>query len=68
MWLLYEKEYGQVSISGPTKAAVAKPAPLETYLSMQGRFKGIDQDIVNRLEVAAGRNIKRLTLEADGVC
>jgi pyruvate ferredoxin oxidoreductase beta subunit len=68
MWLLYEREFGKVTISGPTKAAVAKPAPLETYLSMQGRFRGIDEETVNRLKSQLERNIKRLTLEADGVC
>ncbi|MDD1716696.1 MAG: pyruvate synthase subunit beta, partial [Methanoregulaceae archaeon] len=68
MWLLYEKEYGKVTISGPTKAAVVKPAPLETYLSMQGRFRGIDENTVNRLKSQLERNIKRLTLEAEGVC
>ena len=68
MWLLYEKEYGKVTISGPTKAAVVKPAPLEDYLSMQGRFRGIDAETVNRLRSQLERNIKRLTLEAEGVC
>jgi len=68
MWLLYEKEYGKVTISGPTKAAVVKPAPLETYLSMQGRFRGIDENTVNLLKSQLERNIKRLTLEAEGVC
>jgi len=68
MWLLYEKEYGKVTISSPTKAAVVKPAPLEDYLSMQGRFRGIDEETVNRLRSQLERSIKRLTLEADGVC
>jgi pyruvate ferredoxin oxidoreductase beta subunit len=53
MWLLYEREYGRVSISSPSKAAMKNPAPLEEFLAPQKRI---------------AQNIKRLTQEESGVC
>ncbi len=68
MWQLYEREYGAVTINGPTKAAMIKPVPLEEYLAPQGRFKGISKDALEMLKSQAQKAAKRLKLEADGVC
>ena len=40
LWILYEREFGKVTINGPSKAAMIKPVPLEDYLSGQGRSQG----------------------------
>jgi pyruvate ferredoxin oxidoreductase beta subunit len=42
MWFLYEYENGKVTLSAPTSAALKKPTPVEDYIKMQGRFKGVD--------------------------
>ena len=68
MWLLYEREYGRVSISSPSKAAMKNPAPLEEFLAPQKRFAGIDPKTVEVLKQRIAQNIKRLTLEESGVC
>jgi len=68
MWLLYEREYGRVSISSPSKAAMKNPAPLEEFLAPQRRFAGIDPKTVEILKQRIAQNIKRLTKEESGVC
>ncbi len=68
VWALYEREYDTVTISGPTKAAIAKPVPIEDYIGAQGRFKGISPDTVKAIRLDAERNIRRLTREAEGSC
>lgn len=50
IWTLYEREQGKLTISGPTKTAIKSPVPLEKYLSLQGRFKGIDKTTVQQLK------------------
>jgi pyruvate ferredoxin oxidoreductase beta subunit len=68
IWVLYEREYGKVTINGPSKAAMIKPLPVEDYLGPQGRFKGISREAVDSLVSLAKRNAKRLSLEEEGVC
>lgn len=68
MWILYEREFGKVTISGPSKAAMIKPVPLEEYLAPQGRFKGISKEAIAQLKSQAERNAMRLKKEADGIC
>ena len=68
MWILYEREYGKVTINGPSKAAMIKPAPVEDYLSLQGRFQGISRESMDMLVAMAKKNAKRLSLEEEGVC
>lgn len=68
MWILYEREYGKVTISGPSKAAMIKPLPLEEYLAPQGRFKGIDDASVALLKSQAEKAAKRLLREEEGTC
>jgi pyruvate ferredoxin oxidoreductase beta subunit len=68
MWVLFEREYGKVTINGPSKAAMIKPLPIEEYLGPQGRFKGINKEAVEALVSLARRNAKRLSREEEGVC
>jgi pyruvate ferredoxin oxidoreductase beta subunit len=68
IWILYEREYGKVTINGPSKAAMIKPVPLEDYLSGQGRFKGIPQKAIDALKSQADQRAKHLQREAEGIC
>lgn len=68
MWILYEREYGKVTINGPSKAAMIKPIPIEDYLSLQGRFKGITREAVDMLKSQADKTAKHLKLEEEGIC
>jgi pyruvate ferredoxin oxidoreductase beta subunit len=68
MWLLYEREYGKLSVSGPSKTAMKQPAPLEEFLALQKRFAGIDPRTVGILRQRIAENIKRLAREESGVC
>ncbi len=68
MWILYEREFGKVTINGPSKAAMIKPVPLEEYLGPQGRFKGISREAVATMKSQAERTAKRLKMEEEGVC
>ena len=63
MWVLYEREYGKLAVSAPSKAAMKKPIPLEDYLAPQGRFKGIDAKTVEILKQRIQKNFARLAAE-----
>ena len=68
MWILYEREYGKVTINAVSKAAIRKPIPLEEYLAPQGRFKGISRQAIDTLKSQSERTAKRLQLEEAGTC
>lgn len=68
MWVLYERENGVLTLSGPSKTAFKNPLPLREYLSRQGRFKGISDETINLLEQEVGEHKKRLLQEVEGVC
>jgi pyruvate ferredoxin oxidoreductase beta subunit len=68
MWVLYERENGILTLSGPSKTALKNPLPLREYLSRQGRFKGISDETINLLEQQVGEHKKRLLREVEGVC
>jgi pyruvate ferredoxin oxidoreductase beta subunit len=63
MWVLYEREYGKLTIGAPSKAAMKKPLPLEDYLAPQGRFKGIDQRTVDILKQRILKTFAKLAAE-----
>ncbi len=65
MWALYEREYDKLTISGPTKAAMLKPSPLEDYLKIQGRFALLKEDHIKQLRHDMERNLRLLKTEAD---
>jgi pyruvate ferredoxin oxidoreductase beta subunit len=68
IWTLWEREYGKLTINGPTKTAIAKPVPVEQYLGVQGRFKGISPRVIAEIQQQVERNLKRLSQEAEGPC
>jgi pyruvate ferredoxin oxidoreductase beta subunit len=68
MWILYEREYGKVTINAVSKAAIRKPIPIEDYLAPQGRFKGISPKAVDTLKSQAARIAERLLRQEEGVC
>jgi pyruvate ferredoxin oxidoreductase beta subunit len=63
MWVLYEREYGKLSINSQSKAAMKNPIPLEEYLEPQGRFKGINAKTLEILKQHLAKNIKKLAAE-----
>ncbi|MDD1725086.1 MAG: thiamine pyrophosphate-dependent enzyme, partial [Methanospirillum sp.] len=68
IWALYEREYDTLTLNGPTKAAMIKPASLEEYLKMQGRFSGMTEDRIKAVRAAMERNLNLLKREAEGTC
>jgi pyruvate ferredoxin oxidoreductase beta subunit len=68
IWAMYEREYDTLTLSGPTKAAMIKPAPLEDYLKMQGRFSGMSEEKVRMVQGEVERNLRLLKAEAEGTC
>jgi pyruvate ferredoxin oxidoreductase beta subunit len=63
MWVLYEREYGKVTLGAQSRVAMKTPIPLEDYLSPQGRFKGIDQRTVDILKQRIAKNFAKLLSE-----
>jgi len=68
VWLLWEREHGQLTISSPSKTAMAKPLPVGNYLKPQGRFKGLDAKAVAIIQQQVDSAIARINKEAEGVC
>jgi pyruvate ferredoxin oxidoreductase beta subunit len=62
-WILYEREYGKLTIGSQSKAAMKRPIPLEEYLAPQGRFKGIDSKTVDILKQRIAKNFAKLAAE-----
>jgi pyruvate ferredoxin oxidoreductase beta subunit len=67
-WVLWEREYGKTTVSGPSKAAMKNPLPLEEYLKGQGRFKKATPEIIAELQQAVVRNLERIRKEEEGIC
>ncbi|HWQ67521.1 MAG TPA: thiamine pyrophosphate-dependent enzyme [Methanospirillum sp.] len=63
IWVLFEREHGKLSISAASKTAMKKPVPLEDYLSLQGRFRGIDAKTVEFLRERIAENLQRFASE-----
>lgn len=68
LWAMYEREYEKLTISGQTKAAMIKPAPLEDYFKMQGRFSGLKEEQIKTVRGEMERNLRLLKAEAEGIC
>jgi pyruvate ferredoxin oxidoreductase beta subunit len=68
MWILYEREHGELTINGPSKGAMKNPLPIEEYLGKQGRFKKIDARSIAVLQQQLEEHIARISREAEGVC
>jgi pyruvate ferredoxin oxidoreductase beta subunit len=67
-WVLYEREYGNLTINGPSKAAIRKPVPLEDYIRGQGRFKGVTPEMLEQMRQHMQANLTRLVREEEGIC
>jgi pyruvate ferredoxin oxidoreductase beta subunit len=65
MWVLYEREYGNVTINPQSKTAMKNPLPLEEYLSPQGRFENIDKKHVEILKQRIAKHFQRLAAEEE---
>jgi len=52
MWILYEIENGQITLTGKSKFLVnpAKREPIEEYLKLQGRFAHITDEEIEQLQ------------------
>jgi pyruvate ferredoxin oxidoreductase beta subunit len=68
MWILYEREYGKVTLNSISRAAMKAPLAIDEYLSPQGRFAGIGRREKDVLLSQARRTAKRLAREEEGVC
>ncbi|MBP2133788.1 pyruvate ferredoxin oxidoreductase beta subunit [Methanomicrobium sp. W14] len=68
MWVLYEREYGKLSVTGASKTAMKKRIPVTAYLGMQGRFKTASDNDIKILQEHVDMNMKRLEQEEKGVC
>ena len=68
VWVLYEREYGQLAISSPSRTPLKNPIPLEDYLTPQGRFAGIDPKTLDILKQRVAKNLQRLAREESGIC
>ena len=68
MWILYEREGGELKINGASKAAMKKPLPVNDYLKMQGRFRGISEETITEIQVTLDKQIKRIAKEEEGIC
>jgi len=64
MWALYEREHGNLTINAPTRAAIKNPVMLEDYLSLQGRFRSVDEKTADQLKVGITVHLSRLAAEA----
>ncbi len=67
-WILWEREHGNLQISGPSRAAMMKPLPLEEYLKIQGRFRAITPAQVQELQRAIDQTRERISCEVKRPC
>ena len=68
IWVLYERKAGKVIITGASKRAMKKRVPIRDYIKAQGRFKGISDENIKKLQENVDHNIERIKREAEGIC
>jgi pyruvate ferredoxin oxidoreductase beta subunit len=68
LWVLYEREYGKISLTGASKAAMKNRVAVEEYLSRQGRFKGISAEAISRTQQSVDSHFAKLEKEVEGIC
>ncbi len=58
MWILFDAEGGKVTISPPSKPFIDKSRrkPIREYLSIQGRFRNLTDEILKELEKQVDEN------------
>lgn len=64
-WILWERANGVLTVSAPSKGPLLKPMPLGDYLGMQGRFRQITPELLERLEKEI--DLRRREFLAEGV-
>ena len=67
-WILWEREYGVLRISGPSRAALKNPLPLEEYLKIQGRFRNITPEQMKELQRSIDEGKTRILCEVEKPC
>ena len=67
-WILWERLYGELRVSGPSRAAMKKPLPVEDYLRLQGRFKQVTPAQVRELQESVNRSMERIACEVKRPC
>ena len=65
-WVLWERVHGSLSVSAPSKMPLKEPVPLQEYLGMQGRFREIPPDLLDRLQREIEARRKEILAEAGG--
>jgi pyruvate ferredoxin oxidoreductase beta subunit len=65
-WILWERVHGVLSVSGPSKGPLEGPVPLRDYLGMQGRFRQIPPDLLDRLQREIDGRREEIRAEAGG--
>jgi pyruvate ferredoxin oxidoreductase beta subunit len=65
-WILWERVRGEISVSGPSKTALRNPVPLREYLGMQGRFRQITPELLERLQREIDVRRQEILVEAGG--
>lgn len=60
-WILMELENGRLKLNPPSKTMIEKRRlPLEEYISMQGRFKYVDDELLKELKMDVEERWKRI--------
>ncbi len=67
-WILWEREHGEIRVSGPSRAAMKKPLPVEEYLRLQGRFQQVTPEQVRELQQSVNRSMERISCEVERPC
>ncbi|MEM4717953.1 MAG: 3-methyl-2-oxobutanoate dehydrogenase subunit beta [Desulfurococcaceae archaeon] len=60
LWVLYEYHDGKLTISGPSRPYIdpSKRKPIEEYLKLQGRFRTINEELINEIKKQVEENWK----------
>ncbi|MDD1666256.1 MAG: thiamine pyrophosphate-dependent enzyme [Methanomicrobiales archaeon] len=65
-WILWERVNGTLTVSAPSKGPLEKPVSLRDYLGMQGRFRQITPDLLERLEKEIDHRRREILAEGVG--
>lgn len=60
VWIMYERYDSRIRLSQPSKNAIAKPMPIEEYLKLQARFKGMSAKDTEALKQNIADNTRLL--------
>jgi len=62
LWILYEIDRGKFKLSGPSKRLLdpSKRKPVEEYLKLQGRFRGLSDEDIREIQRWVDENWKNI--------